>query len=67
MQGHPLHVSEHLFASNYPGAAYGFFHVTVDLLLRAIGGAHKPIKACELQEQTHQANTTRANLNKDHV
>jgi len=45
----------------------GFFHVTVDLLLRAIGGAHKPIKACELQEQTHQANTTRANLNKDHV
>jgi len=45
----------------------GFFNVTIDLLLRAIGGAHKPIEPRELQEQAHQANTTRANLNKDHV
>jgi len=36
----------------------GLFYATVDLLLRAVGGADKPIEARELQEQTHQANPT---------
>ena len=33
-------------------------HLTVDLLLRPIGGRDKAIKAGELQQQTHQANAT---------
>jgi hypothetical protein len=37
---------------------HSLFHATVDLLLRAIGGADKPMEACEPQEQTHQANPT---------
>ena len=39
-----------------------FFHVTVDLLLRPIGGPDKAIEARELQEQTHQANPTRTDF-----
>ena len=44
-----------------------FFNVAVDLLLRPIGRADKPIEARELQQQTHQANPTGANLNTHHV
>jgi hypothetical protein len=44
-----------------------FFNVTVDLLLGAIGGSAKPIKAREFEQQTHQANATGTNLNTHHV
>src|SRR6266571_5456335 len=44
-----------------------FFNVAVDLLLRPIGRADKPIEARELQQQTHQANPTGTNLNTHHV
>ena len=44
-----------------------FFHATVDLLLRPIGSADKPIEARELQEQTHQANPTGAHLDTHQV
>jgi hypothetical protein len=42
-------------------------HTPVDLVLRPIRGTDKAIETCELQEQTHQANATRADLNKDKV
>jgi hypothetical protein len=44
-----------------------FFNVTVDPVLRPIGRADKPIEACELPKQTHQANPTGANLNTHEV
>jgi hypothetical protein len=37
---------------------YGFFHATVDLLLRAVRGADKSIETRYPQEQTRQANPT---------
>jgi hypothetical protein len=46
---------------------YGFCNVTVALLLRAIGGAHTPMEPRDLQEQTHQANPTRADFDKYHM
>jgi hypothetical protein len=45
----------------------GLLHTTVDLVLRPIRGANKPIQPRELQEQTHQANPTRAYLDTDQV
>ena len=36
----------------------GLFHATVDLVLRPIRGADKPIETRHLQQQTHQANPT---------
>jgi hypothetical protein len=38
-----------------------FFHVTVDLVLRPIRSADKPIETREFQEQTNQAYPTSAN------
>jgi len=44
-----------------------FFNMTVDLVLRPIGRADKPIETCELQKQAHQANPAGANLNTHEV
>ena len=46
---------------------HGFCHVTVALLLRALGGAHQPIEPRDLPEQPHQANTTRTAFDKHHM
>src|SRR6266702_8183788 len=36
----------------------GLLHLTVHLVLRPIGSGNKTIKACELHQQTHEANAT---------
>jgi hypothetical protein len=41
--------------------------LAVDLLLHPIGGCNKAIKACEGEEQPHQANATGANLDTDQM
>jgi hypothetical protein len=46
---------------------HGFFNTPVDLVLRPIRCADKPIKTRELSEQTHQANPTGADLDTDQV
>jgi len=46
---------------------YGFFHMPVDALLRAKGGAHKPIKPRHLRKETDQANATRTDFDKHHM
>jgi hypothetical protein len=42
--------------------SYGFFNAAVDLLLRALGSAHKPIEPRHGQPETEQPNPAGANL-----
>jgi hypothetical protein len=44
-----------------------FFDVTIDPVLCPIGRTDKPMEACELQQQTHQANPAGANLHTHEV
>lgn len=44
-----------------------FFHPLVDPLLCPIGGAHKPIEASHLQEETDESKTTRTDFDKHHM
>src|SRR5262245_9484755 len=36
--------------------SYRFLNLAVDALLSAIGGRHKAVKACQVEEETHQTN-----------
>ena len=44
-----------------------FVNAPVELLLRAIGSADKPLEARDLQEQIHQAHPTGAHCGTDQV
>jgi hypothetical protein len=41
---------------------HGFFHTTVDPLLRSIGGADKPLETPQVQHEAYQAHPTGPNL-----
>jgi hypothetical protein len=45
----------------------GLLHTTVDLVLRPIRGADKPIETCDPQEQTYEANPTGPHFGVDQV
>jgi hypothetical protein len=44
------------------GGDHRFFNPAVDLLLSAIGGRHKAVKPRQVEEETHDANTARADF-----
>src|SRR5215831_13972584 len=50
-----------------PVGDHGLFNLTVDLLLRPKRSPHKPIQPRHLQQETHQANPTRADFDTDYM
>ena len=43
------------------------FHLDIDLLRRPIGGRHKAVETRQVQEETHQANTTGPDFDADQM